>query len=148
MTSLKPGDRLSTLTNKDICKKILKCVQQSADVNYPVSVIDLCCIYTILSARMSPDIAPSAFAGLRYRPIYYRDNEQQLGVVRKCQHYQKCNTEYSESKGKGMDLYSAVSSPLDGSKRFTLSSPDRPVHSDTNSASLGSILSMHQLRND
>ena len=32
---------------------------------------------------------------------------------------------------KGMVLYSAVSSPLDRSKRFTLSSPDRPVHSDT-----------------
>ena len=34
-------------------------------------------------------------------------------------------------KGKGMVLYSAVSSPLDRSKRFTLSSPGRPVHSDT-----------------
>ena len=30
-----------------------------------------------------------------------------------------------------MVLYSAVSSPLDRSKRFTLSSPGRPVHSDT-----------------
>ena len=48
----------------------------------------------------------------------------------------------------GMVLYSAVSSPLDRSKRFTLSSPGRPVHSDTNSASLGSILAMQQLRND
>ena len=34
-------------------------------------------------------------------------------------------------KGKGMVWYSAVSSPLDRSKRFTLSSPGRPVHSDT-----------------
>ena len=34
-------------------------------------------------------------------------------------------------KCKGMVLYSAVSSPLDRSKRFTLSSPDRPVHTDT-----------------
>ena len=34
-------------------------------------------------------------------------------------------------EGKGMVLYSAVSSPLDRSKRFTLSSPGRPVHSDT-----------------
>ena len=47
-----------------------------------------------------------------------------------------------------MVLYSAVSSPLDRSKRFTLSSHGRPVHSDTNSASLGSILAMQQLRND
>ena len=30
-----------------------------------------------------------------------------------------------------MVLYSAVSSPLDRSKRFTLSSPGRHVHSDT-----------------
>ena len=36
-----------------------------------------------------------------------------------------------KKKGKGMVLYSAVSSPLDRSKRFTLSSPGRPVHSDT-----------------
>ena len=41
-----------------------------------------------------------------------------------------------------MFLYSAVSSHLDSSKRFTLSSPGRPVHSNTNSASLGSILEM------
>ena len=40
-----------------------------------------------------------------------------------------------------MFLYSTVSSPL-------VSSPGRPVHSDTNSASLGSILAMQQLRND
>ena len=44
-------------------------------------------------------------------------------------------------------LYSAVSSPLVRSKRFHFS-PGRPVHSDTNSASLGSILAMQQLRND
>ena len=36
-----------------------------------------------------------------------------------------------KKKSKGLVLYSAVSSPLDRSKRFTLSSPDRPVHSDT-----------------
>ena len=47
-----------------------------------------------------------------------------------------------------MVLYSAVSSPLDRSKCFTLSSPDRPVYSDTNSTSLGSILAIQQLRND
>ena len=51
-------------------------------------------------------------------------------------------------KGKGMVLYSTVSSPFDRSKRFTLSSPGRPVHSNTNSASLGSILAMQQLRNN
>ena len=51
------------------------------------------------------------------------------------------------SKKKRWFLYSAVSSPLDRSKRFTLFAlPDRPVHSDTNSASPGSILVMQQLR--
>ena len=44
-------------------------------------------------------------------------------------------------------LYSAVSSPLDRSKRFTLVAlPGTPAHSDTNSASPGSILAMLQLR--
>ena len=44
-------------------------------------------------------------------------------------------------------LYSAVSSPLDRSKRFTLfAHPGRPVHSNTNSVSPGSILVMQQLR--
>ena len=44
---------------------------------------------------------------------------------------------------KGMFLYSAVSSPLDHSKCFTLFAfPGRPVHSNTNSASLGSILAI------
>ena len=50
-------------------------------------------------------------------------------------------------KKKKIVLYSAVSCPLDRSKRFTLfASPDRPVHSDTNSASPGSILVRQQLR--
>ena len=50
-------------------------------------------------------------------------------------------------KGKRVFLYSAVSSPLDHSKRFTLFAlPGRPVHSDTNSASPGTILAMLQLR--
>ena len=43
------------------------------------------------------------------------------------------------TKSKGKFLYSAVFSPRDGSKRFTLYFPDRPVHSDTISASLGNI---------
>ena len=40
---------------------------------------------------------------------------------------------------KGKFLYNAVSSPQNRSKRFTLYFPDRPVHSDTISASLGRI---------
>ena len=39
-----------------------------------------------------------------------------------------------------MVLYSDVSSPLDRSKRFTLSSPGRPVHSDN---VLGSMVASH-----
>ena len=42
---------------------------------------------------------------------------------------------------KGKFLYSAVSSPQDRSKRFTLYFPDIHVQSDTISASLGSIQS-------
>ena len=50
-------------------------------------------------------------------------------------------------KGKGMFLYSTLSRPLERSKRFTLFAlPGRPVQSDTNSASLRSILAMQQLR--
>ena len=49
---------------------------------------------------------------------------------------------------KGKFLYSAVSSPQDRSKRFTLYFTDRPVHSDTNSASLGSISHMLQLMHE
>ena len=45
---------------------------------------------------------------------------------------------YSRKK-KGKFLYSAVFSPQDRSKRFTLYFPDIPIHSDTISASLGSI---------
>ena len=47
---------------------------------------------------------------------------------------------------KGMFLYSAVSSPLDSSKRFTLFLPWQTCSLRPNSASLGSILAMHQLR--
>ena len=44
-------------------------------------------------------------------------------------------------------MYSAVYSPLERSKRCTLfASPDRPIHSDTKSASPGSILAILQLR--
>ena len=44
-------------------------------------------------------------------------------------------------------LYSAISSPLDRSNRFNIlfALPGRPVHSNTNSASPGSILAMQQL---
>ena len=44
-------------------------------------------------------------------------------------------------------FFNAVSSPLDRSKRFTLFAfPDRPVHSNPNSDSPGSILARQQLR--
>ena len=49
----------------------------------------------------------------------------------------------ARQKGKGLFLYSTVSSP---SKRFTRYLPDRPVHSDTNSTSLGNVLATQQLR--
>ena len=46
---------------------------------------------------------------------------------------------------KGKILYSAVSSPHDCSKHFTLYFPDRPVQSDTSSTSLGPSSHMLQL---
>ena len=54
-------------------------------------------------------------------------------------------------KGTGMFFYSTVSSPFDRSQRFTRHPPPppppgRPVHSGTNSTSLGSIVATQQLR--
>ena len=43
-------------------------------------------------------------------------------------------------KGKGMFLYSAVSSPLGLLKALYISHSGRPVNSGTNSASLGTVL--------
>ena len=57
-----------------------------------------------------------------------------------------CSSVFADIVGKVkvVFLYSAVS--VGPSKRFTLfSSPGRPVHSDTNSASPGSILARQQL---
>ena len=56
--------------------------------------------------------------------------------------------QYCIKKGKGsFYIYSEVSSPLNRSKSFTLFAlPDRTVHSDTNSASPGSMLARQQLR--
>ena len=57
------------------------------------------------------------------------------GVNRECM----TMLELGLKESKGKFLCSAVSSPRDRSKRFTLYFPDRPVHSDTISSSLGSI---------
>ena len=72
-----------------------------------------------------------------------------LKSLQRTRFYEMNDTTFPQGKGKdkGMFLYSAVSSPLDRSKRFTLFAlPDRPVHSDTNSTSPGSILAIQQLR--
>ena len=62
------------------------------------------------------------------------------------QDMQHMHTDTCKKKVKVV-FYSTVSSPLDRWKRFTLFAlPGRPVHSDTNSASPGSILVMQQLR--
>ena len=56
--------------------------------------------------------------------------------------------DYVGVNGKGK-LFSAVSRPLERTKSLSalhFSSPARPVHSDTNSASLGSILATQQFR--
>ena len=54
-----------------------------------------------------------------------RDNTTTCGTMK------QCDANDIVMYLKGMVLYSAVSSPLDRSKRFPLSSPGRPVHSDT-----------------
>ena len=58
-------------------------------------------------------------------------DKESIGLSRVHIHYAKCKPPLQDIKGKGMVLYSAISSPLDRSKRFTLSSPGRPVHSNT-----------------
>ena len=61
--------------------------------------------------------------------------------------FRRCSrvAENNKSKSRDIFLYTTIFSPLDCSKRFTLSSPGRPVHSDINPASLGSILVTEQL---
>ena len=74
-----------------------------------------------------------------------------MRVFSSCQqptHKNKADSRVSSMRAcQKVCFYSAISSPLDRSKRFTLFAlPDRPVHSDTNSASPGSILARQQLR--
>ena len=62
-----------------------------------------------------------------------------INLANNCIIINDCLRKICKNKSKGKFLYSAVSSPQDHSKRFTLYFPDKPVHSDTISASLGSI---------
>ena len=61
----------------------------------------------------------------------YREDTSKLHLL--------CKLLRSKKAKQGKCLYSSVSSPQDRSKRFTLYFPDRPIHSYTISASLGSI---------
>ena len=79
-------------------------------------------IYILAGYPASLGPIPLSSLPILYSPIYHPS----LGL--------------GPTKGKGMYLYSDVSSPLDRSKRFTLSSPGRPVHSDT---VLGSMVASH-----
>ena len=59
----------------------------------------------------------------------------------------QCGWNKIEKKGKAKGSFYIAQYPLARSKRFTLFAlPDRPVHSDTNSDSQGSILDRQQLR--
>ena len=65
-----------------------------------------------------------------------------VSLLSGCRWFNLCvdfNFFFKGKQSKGKFLYSAISSPQDRSKRFTLYFPDRPVHSDTISASLGSV---------
>ena len=79
---------------------------------------------------------------VKYKDHFIRCAENHsIGVATNC----GCMNEELFVKVKVV-LYSAISSPLDRSKRLTLFAlPDRPVHSDTNSASPGRILARQQL---
>ena len=95
----------------------------------------------MLALKSGPQIAAKVGnpAGLLCRRIWYSVGKSGvLGI-----------TEYRQGRPLYIYIYiySAVSSPLDRSKRFTcFAFPGRPAHSDTNSASPGSILAMQQLR--
>ena len=93
----------------------------------------------ILVRRPTKSLATSVI-GVRYLNASLGNNSL-LSTARCLYHSTPCLQ-------KMQFLYSAaVSSPLDRSKRFTLFAlPDGPVHSDTNSASPGSILARQQLR--
>ena len=65
------------------------------------------------------------------RTDLYREDTSKLHLL--------CKLLRSKKAKQGKFLYSSVSSPKDRSKRFTLYFPDRPIHSYTISASLGSI---------
>ena len=74
------------------------------------------------------------------KPLPMRFNDRSVSAVARPFRATMCTPQLLEFiHNKGKFLYSAVSSPQDHSKRFTLYFPDRPVHSDTISASLGSI---------
>ena len=77
--------------------------------------------WSVVSGHCRSDLLPAAFAG--WAPCQLTSNFFLL----------------FHKKSKGKFLYSAVFSPQDRSKHFTLHFPDRPVHSDTISTSLGSI---------
>ena len=81
------------------------------------------------------EIAQSAFSSLSHLWADHRlsrTTKLRLYRVCVCSSLTHCCEAWTLNRTvKGMVLYSAVSSPLDRSKRFTLSSPGRPVHSDT-----------------
>ena len=64
--------------------------------------------------------------------VYFRHTFGPYHIIICHNTIEKCKSNiYMTACVKGMVLYSAISSPLDRSKRFTLSSPGRPVHSNT-----------------
>ena len=69
---------------------------------------------------------------------------KQISMVRHC--VTCLHRQHVEGKGMFYIVQYPLSNPIDLSKRFTLCPAGRPVHSDTNSTSLGSILATQQLR--
>ena len=110
---------------------LLMLLEQVSYVNYTTTQLPLVHLYT-----------PGTVS---YLPVYIAHLQQHIiSETIPLMHTLEHSTDVSSAvsfiyKSKGKFLYGAVSSPQDRSRRFTLYFPDRPVHSDTITASLGSI---------
>ena len=88
----------------------------------------LCLIFFKLKSQVNDTRLTSYHT---YILLLYYTNKKAVTTIAVCKTMPSLLYLCRPTKGKCMVLYSTVSSPLDRSKRFTLSSPGRPVHSDT-----------------
>ena len=89
--------------------------------------------------NMTCGVPPSSIVGPLLVIIYINVTTVPHTDKSTCKQFKNIHEMEITQQNKCKFLYSAVSIPHDRSKRFTLYFPDRPVHSDTISTSLGSI---------